>query len=99
MASQNNPRGDGAVKISIALSVIGGLFVLMRLYARFFVIAKPGFEDLCLAVAMGFATTFTVLMKVQADNGLGMHEWDLTEGDLLRPLKARYIIYPLVGML
>ncbi|KAJ3466412.1 hypothetical protein MRS44_003976 [Fusarium solani] len=63
MASQNNPRGDGAVKISIALSVVGNLFVLMRLYARFVVVTKPGFEDLCLAVAMGFATAFTVLMK------------------------------------
>jgi hypothetical protein len=99
MASQNNPRGDGAVKISIALSVVGNLFVLMRLYARFVVATKPGFEDLCLAVAMGFATAFTVLMKVQADNGLGMHKWDLTEGDLLRPLKARYIIDPRVRML
>ena len=99
MASQNNPRGDGAVKISIALSVVGNLFVLMRLYARLVVVTKPGFEDLCLAVAMGFATAFTVLMKVQADNGLGMHEWVLTKGDLLRPLKARYIKHPRVGML
>ncbi|KAH6876733.1 hypothetical protein B0T10DRAFT_361291, partial [Thelonectria olida] len=91
MASQNNPRGDEAVRISIALSVVGDLFVLMRLYARFFMVTKPGFEDLCLAVAMGFATAFTVLMKVQADNGLGMHQWDMTEGDPLQPLKARYI--------
>ncbi|KAH6988649.1 hypothetical protein EDB80DRAFT_690207 [Ilyonectria destructans] len=87
MASLTNPRGNEAVRISIAFSVVGNLLILLRLYARFFVVRKPGYEDLCLATAMAFATAFTVLIKVQVDDGLGMHRWDLAEGDLLRPMK------------
>lgn len=92
MVTGNNPRGQQAVRISAAFSVVGNLIVLCRLYIRFIMIKSPGAEDLCIAVAMLFSTAFTVLVKVQADAGLGIHAWELTNDELLRPLKVGLII-------
>jgi len=36
------------------------------------------------------STAFTVLTKLQANDGMGLHEWELTEKELLKPLKALY---------
>ncbi|KAM5354113.1 hypothetical protein ACJ41O_000763 [Fusarium nematophilum] len=85
-----NPHGDLAVRIAVAFTVVGNLFVLCRLYIRLFLIRTPGIEDLCITIAMLLSTAFTILIKVQANSGLGMHVWDLTEEQLLRPLKALF---------
>ncbi len=86
-----NPRGQEAVVISAVFSVIGNLVVFMRLYIRFMMIKKPGAEDPCIAIAMLFSTAFTILIKVQADAGLGIHVWELTDEQVLMPLSVRLI--------
>ncbi|EXK24266.1 hypothetical protein FOMG_18993 [Fusarium oxysporum f. sp. melonis 26406] len=90
MPSKENPAGDMAVRISVASTVVGSLSVLCRLYIRLFMIRSPGMEDLCITIAMLLSTAFTVLIKVQADAGMGMHVWDLTQEELLRPLRALF---------
>jgi len=91
MGIANNPRGQEAANISAAFSVIGNLIVLCRLYIRFILAKCSGAEDFCIAVALLFSTAFTILVKVQADAGLGIHAWELTNEELLGPLKVSLI--------
>ncbi|KAK2686050.1 hypothetical protein QWA68_015290 [Fusarium oxysporum] len=86
----HNPHGDEAVRISIGFTVAGNLVVLLRLYCRIFLVRLIGTEDWCITVGMLCSTAFTILVKVQADAGLGVHEWELTQEELLKPLKAFY---------
>ncbi|KAH7006906.1 hypothetical protein EDB80DRAFT_880430 [Ilyonectria destructans] len=88
MGVQDNPRGHEAVRISAAITVVGNLVVISRLYTRLWITQKPGVDDLCVAVAMLFSTAFTVLVKVQADAGLGVHESELSPKQVVYPLKS-----------
>jgi len=45
-------------------------------------------EDIFITIAMLCSTAFTVLTKLQANDGMGLHEWELTEKELLKPLKV-----------
>lgn len=91
MGISPNQRGQEAVVLSAVFTAIGDLVVCMRLYIRFMGIVNPGSEDVCIAIALLFSTAFTILVKVQADAGLGIHVWELTDEQILMPLKVRFI--------
>lgn len=84
----NNPRGELAVRVSIAFTVIADFVVVVRLWTRLVIIRTPGLEDLCIFVAMLLCTAFTVLTKVQVDRGFGLHVWQLKGDDITSLLKV-----------
>ncbi|KAF4331543.1 integral membrane protein [Fusarium beomiforme] len=90
MGFLHNPHGDEAVRISIGFTIAGNLVVLLRLYCRIFLVHLMGTEDWCITAGMLCSTAFTILVKFQADAGLGVHEWELTQEEILKPLKAFY---------
>jgi hypothetical protein len=84
----NSDTGEKSFHIGLAFTVIGIVFCLTRLYIRYFIIKKPGWEDGFIAVALLFATAFTILLRVQETYGLGMHITDLSLDDLMSQLKV-----------
>jgi hypothetical protein len=47
-----NPRGSQAVETSIAFTCLAFVVVVLRLYARFFLVRCAGFEDYGIVLAM-----------------------------------------------
>lgn len=56
----DNPRGQQAVDISIAFTVIALVSVALRLYTRWFIVRSPGIEDHLIVAASVSACTVTL---------------------------------------
>lgn len=48
----HNPRGRQAIVISSVFTVLAFVIVVLRLYARFFLVRSPGVEDYGIILAM-----------------------------------------------
>jgi hypothetical protein len=46
-----NPRGQQAVNISVAFTVLATITVVLRLWTRFFIVRFPGIEDYFITLA------------------------------------------------
>ncbi|KAI9834105.1 MAG: hypothetical protein M1838_005552 [Thelocarpon superellum] len=66
-------RGGSLVVTAIVLPAMALLFVMMKLYTRFFLIRSPGLDDGFLIVSWVLAVAFSVIVIVDTQHGLGRH--------------------------
>jgi uncharacterized membrane protein len=74
---KENPNGAKAFVLCICFTVIGAVFVAMRLWVRIVKLKKYYLDDFIILVALLATTGFTVMIGYQRSQGLGMHYWEL----------------------
>ncbi|OAA65340.1 hypothetical protein SPI_02127 [Niveomyces insectorum RCEF 264] len=89
-----NPALDAQTRVPIlvgtalAFTIVSSLVVLLRLYTRYAVVHSAGIDDYTMLVAAILAIGVTVSTILQADNGLGRHQWLVTHTENLIQLKS-----------
>jgi hypothetical protein len=83
-------RGTQAVVVVTVVTALAGLFIVLRVISRFFVIKSPGTEDYFILVAMLLSIGLAVTVDLQRRNGLGKHAVDVTHEDNIRLLQLLY---------
>lgn len=57
----DNPRGQQALNVSIAFTVLALVSVTLRLYTRWFIVRSPGIEDhLIVAASVGVFYSYSI---------------------------------------
>lgn len=84
----NNPRGELAINVSTAFTIIATVIVALRLYTRFALVRYVGIEDFMIIAAMLGSIGLTICIGFQASWGLGLHGHELNQEDMVISLKA-----------
>ncbi|KAH7399125.1 hypothetical protein DE146DRAFT_523894 [Phaeosphaeria sp. MPI-PUGE-AT-0046c] len=72
-----SPAGTRVNSIVLAFTVVAGLVVSLRMFARILLKRVSGFEDLWIVLAMGLSIGLAATVSSQAMNGLGKHMSEL----------------------
>ncbi|KAK6510496.1 hypothetical protein TWF506_009602 [Arthrobotrys conoides] len=100
-----NPEGDGSSRHPLFLSVtfvllgIATIFVILRLYCRYFLIHRVGADDWFITIGIAAEWALVVMNYFQIQYGTGRHITTVTIDGLIPTLRywfAYQILYPLV---
>ncbi|KAL3449871.1 hypothetical protein BJX65DRAFT_305885 [Aspergillus insuetus] len=70
-------QGPKVVGIAIAFAVVSFVVLLLRLFARVYVLKKMGVDDYLIIFACGFSWAFSSVTVVAVQHGLGAHYQDV----------------------
>ncbi|KAL2812643.1 hypothetical protein BJX63DRAFT_421689 [Aspergillus granulosus] len=76
-------QGPTVIGIAIAFAVITFVVLLLRLFARIYVLKKMGFDDYLIIFACGFAWAFSSVTVVAVNHGLGSHYVDVDKSGMI----------------
>lgn len=68
---------SGITALTFTTLGIAILCVFARLYARFYIVGPPWWDDLCIAFGFLCAIAQSILTQVMVKYGLGQHMYDL----------------------
>ncbi|KAH7173278.1 uncharacterized protein B0J16DRAFT_405667 [Fusarium flagelliforme] len=91
MAGSNESQGPLIVGIAVGFAVASGTIILLRLYARLFLLGLAGPDDWTILAATGIAIVNTVSTVMEAKHGMGRHKEDVSAEDSIEQLKYLYI--------
>lgn len=72
--SPHDTRRAGIVATAIILPVLAGIFVVLRLITRIWIIRKVGWDDYTIVAALAGVTIGCALVMVQVHYGFGVHK-------------------------
>jgi hypothetical protein len=91
MATEHHDtRGPAVLAVTASTLALCSVFVFLRIVSRYFIVKKPGWDDhtLILAWLLAFGTSFSICYGTS--KGLGRHQDDIPEYDLVPMKKAAY---------
>ncbi|KAL4900222.1 hypothetical protein BDW74DRAFT_162298 [Aspergillus multicolor] len=80
MARSQGPTVTG---IAVAFAVITVFVLLLRLFARLYVLKKFGVDDGLIIFACGFSWAFSAVTVVAVNHGLGKHREDVADSEMV----------------
>lgn len=81
-------RGDGQIILNSILIAMSTIFVMMRLYARIFMVKRPGIDDIMAVMAYGFLVALSVMEIKLVQFGSGTKIRYVGEGRLFNFFNA-----------
>ncbi|KAH4988872.1 hypothetical protein HBI76_083620 [Parastagonospora nodorum] len=85
------PVANQVNTIVLAFTVVAGLIVSLRLFARIFLISLFGPEDVLIVLAMGFSIGLSATVSQQTTHGLGTHISELGTNEQRLFFKAFWV--------
>ncbi|OJJ02103.1 hypothetical protein ASPVEDRAFT_132551 [Aspergillus versicolor CBS 583.65] len=76
-------QGPTVIGIAIAFAVITFFVIILRLFARIYVLKKMGADDYLIIFACGFSWAFSVVTVIAVKHGLGSHIEDVPLADMI----------------
>ncbi|KAK5175061.1 uncharacterized protein LTR77_000198 [Saxophila tyrrhenica] len=91
MGLSGHASGTAVVGVTIGMTVLAGLAVFARLFARIFIVHNAGVDDGFITAALLFSIATTVTMCLQVKWGMGQHINTLTLYEAIQSQKPFYI--------
>jgi TRAP-type C4-dicarboxylate transport system permease small subunit len=90
MSSEHETRGSAVLAVTAVTLALCSVFVFLRTMSRYFIVRKPGWDDhaIMLAWLLAFGTSFAICYGTT--KGLGKHQADIMEQNLIPMKKAAY---------
>ncbi|KAF2690762.1 MFS monosaccharide transporter-like protein [Lentithecium fluviatile CBS 122367] len=90
MSTEHSSRGPAVLGTTAATLALCSVFVFLRIVSRYLVVRKPGWDDhaIILAWLLAFGTSFAICYGTT--KGLGRHQLDIPEDELVPMKKAAY---------
>ncbi|KAH8708581.1 hypothetical protein GQ44DRAFT_627624 [Phaeosphaeriaceae sp. PMI808] len=82
------PAGTRVTTIALAFTLVAGMVVFLRLFARLLLTRVAGFEDAGMVFAMVLSIGLTVMTSEQVFHGLGRHSTQLNANERVVSLRA-----------
>ncbi|KAL4789236.1 hypothetical protein BDV19DRAFT_383279 [Aspergillus venezuelensis] len=82
MAESQGPTVTG---VALAFAVITFFVLVLRLFARIYVLKKMDLDDFLIIFACGFSWAFSAVTVVAVNHGLGKHQADIEDKTILIP--------------
>ncbi|RDW74278.1 putative integral membrane protein Pth11-like [Aspergillus mulundensis] len=76
-------QGPTVTGIAVAFAVITVFVLLLRLFARLYVLKKFGVDDGLIIFACGFSWAFSAVTVVAVNHGLGRHRKDVDDSEMV----------------
>lgn len=88
----HNSRGPAVLAVCVSTLACATIFTALRLISRLAVVGRVGPDDYLVVIAwiLAFATSFT--LSFGTGFGLGSHEWDIPDENIVPMKKVAYIV-------
>ncbi|GIK01321.1 hypothetical protein Aspvir_005355 [Aspergillus viridinutans] len=84
--------------VTTALLILSTLTVALRLFTRFVIVRKPGWDDALIVAAVGTNYVFYACLIIELRNHLGEKEDAISEHDMRTQLKALWVSIPFYNL-
>ncbi|KAL0935744.1 uncharacterized protein CTRU02_210335 [Colletotrichum truncatum] len=93
MAEEIENRGPELFAVGVTLVTTAGISIILRCYARIFLVKNFGFDDYCMVGAMVFFSLFVACAIAGIHYGTGRHYYDLDPADQSMAMKYWWFCY------